>query len=161
MDRRFVDPGPADRLATARPGSSASGWPSSRSGSAATALVLLPSVPIAWAVPAFSLAGFGMGLAYSSFSLVVLREAQPGAEGTATAGLQLSDTLGTALGTGIAGAFVRRVGPGEVRRAPSAFGLSFAMGAAVAIAGGRPSARTFGGGGAGPDGGRPTRPRPT
>ncbi|MFI5226539.1 MAG: MFS transporter [Candidatus Limnocylindrales bacterium] len=101
-------------------------------GIGATALVLLPSVPIAWAVPAFSLAGFGMGLAYSSFTLVVLSEAEPGAEGTATAGLQLSDTLGTALGTGIAGAFVAvSVRAGQVSAVGIA--LSFAMGAAVAI----------------------------
>ena len=75
-------------------------------GIAATALVLSPAVTVWWSVPAFALAGLGMGLAYSPLSLVVLAEATPGAEGTATAGLQLSDTLGTALGTGVAGAII-------------------------------------------------------
>jgi hypothetical protein len=79
-------------------------------GIVATALVLLPSVPVFWAVPSFALAGFGMGLAYSSFTLVVLSEARAGAQGSATASLQLSDTLGTALGTGTAGAFVAAAG---------------------------------------------------
>src|SRR5439155_17653064 len=75
-------------------------------GIAATALVLSPAVTVWWSVPAFALAGLGMGLAYSPLSLVVLAEATPGAEGTATAGLQLSDVLGTALGTGVAGAII-------------------------------------------------------
>jgi MFS family permease len=101
-------------------------------GIAATALVLLPSVPIAWAVPSFALAGFGMGLAYSAFTLVVLSEAPVGAEGTAAAGLQLSDTLGTALGTGIAGAIVAAaVQAGQASAA--GIGLSMAMGASVAV----------------------------
>jgi MFS family permease len=75
-------------------------------GIGAIALVLSPAVPVAWAVPAFGIAGFGMGLAYSAFSLIVLSEAEPAAVGAATAGLQLADTLGTALGTGVAGAIV-------------------------------------------------------
>jgi len=47
-----------------------------------------------------------MGLSYSPLSLTVLREASPGAEGAATSGLQLSDVLGTALGTGVGGALI-------------------------------------------------------
>jgi len=101
-------------------------------GIAATALVLLPSIPIAWAVPSFALAGFGMGLAYSAFTLVVLSEAAVGAEGTAAAGLQLSDTLGTALGTGIAGAIVAAaIRAGQASAA--GIGVSMAMGASVAV----------------------------
>ena len=75
-------------------------------GIAAISLVLIPAVPVAWAVPAFAIAGLGMGLAYAPLTLVVLAEADPAAVGAATAGLQLSDTLGTAVGTGVAGAIV-------------------------------------------------------
>ena len=75
-------------------------------GIAAVSLVLAPSVPVAWAVPAFAIAGFGMGLAYAPLTLVVLADAEPANVGSATAGLQLSDTLGTAVGTGVAGAIV-------------------------------------------------------
>jgi MFS family permease len=75
-------------------------------GICATAAVLIPAVPVIWAVPAVTIAGLGMGLAYAPLSLVVLSEATPGAEGSATAALQLSDTIGTALGTGVAGAIV-------------------------------------------------------
>ena len=69
-------------------------------------LILLPEVPVAWAVPTFAVAGFGMGLGYAPLSLIVLREAMPGAQGTASSALSLSDTLGTALGTGISGAII-------------------------------------------------------
>jgi MFS family permease len=103
-------------------------------GIGATSLVLMPAVPVLWAVPAFAIAGFGMGLCYSPLSLVVLAEAAPGTEGGATAGLQLSDTLGTALGTGVAGAIVAA---GARAGAQPWVGLAgaFLAGAAVAVVG--------------------------
>jgi MFS family permease len=70
------------------------------------AAVLDPDVPLVVAVLTWSLAGFGMGLAYSTLSLVVLREAPRSEQGAATAGLQLSDVLGTSLGTGLGGALI-------------------------------------------------------
>ena len=70
------------------------------------ALILAPSVPVAVGLLAWSVAGLGMGLAYAPLSLTVLREAPPGAEGSATSALQLSDVLGTALGTGLGGALI-------------------------------------------------------
>ncbi len=63
-------------------------------------------LPTAAAVLAWGVGGLGMGVTYSPISLVVLAEAPTGAEGTATAALQLCDTLGVALGTGVAGAIV-------------------------------------------------------
>ncbi|MEO5940168.1 MAG: MFS transporter, partial [Candidatus Limnocylindrales bacterium] len=56
--------------------------------------VLAPGVPAWLAIPIWGVAGFGMGLSYSTPSLVVLREAAPHDLGAATAGLQLSDVLG-------------------------------------------------------------------
>ena len=50
-------------------------------GLAGFVLVLLPGVPPWLAVPTFALAGLGMGLAYSPFSLIVLREAPPAEQG--------------------------------------------------------------------------------
>jgi MFS family permease len=75
-------------------------------GIVAFALVLSPEVPVVVGLLAWTVAGLGMGLSYSPLSLTVLREATPGAEGTATSGLQLSDVLGTALGTGVGGALL-------------------------------------------------------
>jgi MFS family permease len=69
-------------------------------------VVAQTSVPPAVAVVAWAVAGLGMGLSYAPLSLVVLADAAPGAEGTASAALTLCDTLGVALGTGIAGAIV-------------------------------------------------------
>jgi MFS family permease len=63
-------------------------------------------VPGAVAVLAWGVAGLGMGISYAPLSLVVLDEADVGSEGAATAALQLCDTLGVALGTGVAGAIL-------------------------------------------------------
>ena len=75
-------------------------------GIASFALILSPSAPLIVGVVGWSIAGLGMGLSYSTLSLVVLREAAPELQGAATAGLQLSDVLGTSLGTGVGGALV-------------------------------------------------------
>lgn len=72
------------------------------------AAVMLPSVRVFVAVIAWGIAGLGMGIAFSTLSLVVLEEAPAGAEGAATAGVQLTNVLGSALGAGIGGTLVAR-----------------------------------------------------
>lgn len=69
-------------------------------------LVLLPAVPAWLAIPIFAAAGFGMGLTYSQFAIIVLRDAPAALQGTVTAGLTLTDVIGTAVGTGISAAAV-------------------------------------------------------
>ena len=54
--------------------------------------------------------GLGMGLAYSPLALIVLREAPTGEQGRASSAMSLTDSLGTALGTGVTGASWRRSG---------------------------------------------------
>jgi MFS family permease len=82
----------------------------------------------------WGVAGFGMGLSYSTPSLVVLREAPLAEQGAATAGLQLSDVLGGALGTGIGGALIAF---GSRAGSPGWEGLAatFGVAAVVALAG--------------------------
>jgi MFS family permease len=75
-------------------------------GLAGMLLVLRPEVTWLVAIPAFGIAGLGMGLAYSPLALIVLREAAADSQGAATSALSLTDSLGTALGTGITGAIV-------------------------------------------------------
>jgi len=75
-------------------------------GIGAMAASLRASVPVEVAIAAWSVAGFGMGLAYTPLSLMMMREAPMGREGWATASLNLSDVLGTALGVGFGGAAV-------------------------------------------------------
>jgi MFS family permease len=69
-------------------------------------VVLRQDVPWPVALPTFALACFGMGLAYSPLALIVLREATPASQGSASSSLSLTDTLGTALGTGVSGAII-------------------------------------------------------
>lgn len=75
-------------------------------GSGAMALVLWPAVPAWSALVWWGIAGFGMGLSYSPIAHVALQVAGAGREGRISTALQLSDTLGVALGTGVAGALV-------------------------------------------------------
>jgi MFS family permease len=75
-------------------------------GLAAFGIVLLPAVSPWLAIPTFGLAGLGMGLAYSPLTLIVLRDAPVGEQGSASSALSLTDSLGTALGTGVTGAIV-------------------------------------------------------
>lgn len=70
------------------------------------ATVVLDATPLAVIVVAWAIGGLGMGLSYSPTSMVALSEAEPGRQGAATSAVQLTDVLGAALGTGIAGAIV-------------------------------------------------------
>jgi len=70
-------------------------------GIAAMGLVLNYGVPAWLSVPAWGIAGLGIGMAYSSISLTVLRHAPAGSEGAAASSMQLADILGNALGTGL------------------------------------------------------------
>jgi MFS family permease len=70
------------------------------------ASVLIPAMPAGVAPVAWGVAGLGMGLAYSMLSLVVLETASAGQEGFASASLQLSSVLGSALGTGLGGVII-------------------------------------------------------
>jgi len=98
------------------------------------AAILLPGVPLVVGVVTWAIAGFGMGLSYSTLALVVLREAPVAEQGAATAGLQLSDVLGTSLGTGVGGALIAL---GARSGSPGWVGLAgtFAVAVAVALAG--------------------------
>jgi MFS family permease len=75
-------------------------------GVALCASVLVDGIPLAVSCAGWGFGGFGMGLAYSPISLVVLSEADDASQGAATASLNLTDVLGIALGTGIGGAIV-------------------------------------------------------
>lgn len=94
---------------------------------------LLDAVPAWIVVVTFPLAGLGMGFAYAAVALVVLRDAAPAEQGSASAALQLSDILGTALGAGIGGAIIAvgsRAGGDGVG---IGLGVTFAVAAAAMI----------------------------
>src|SRR5438876_1257562 len=75
-------------------------------GLAGIASVLIPEIPAIVAIVAWGVGGLGMGLAYSTLSLVVLETAPTDQVGSATASMELSSVLGTALGTGLGGVII-------------------------------------------------------
>ena len=95
--------------------------------------VILLDAPPEISIVTWILPGLGMGFMYSAVTLVVLRGSLPAEQGSASSALQLSDILGTALGTGIAGAITaageRAGGDGLGVALALVFGLS--LGSAV------------------------------
>jgi MFS family permease len=120
----------------------ASAWPGRRLiragflivavGIAVEAVALLPGVPVAVGVAGWAVGGFGIGLAYSPVSLIVLGEAPAGQEGAASAALQLADTLGVALGAGLGGVLVA-VGAAAGWHARAGIASAFALTTVVAL----------------------------
>jgi MFS family permease len=103
-------------------------------GVVGVASVLSPAVPTWHTGVAWGVASFGMGVAYSTATLVILERASPGREGEASAALQLASMLGTALGTGVGGALLNAV----TRRGlalPAGIAAVDAVMAAVAVVG--------------------------
>jgi MFS family permease len=99
-------------------------------GIAGMVLMLLPAVPVAEGLAAWTVAGLGMGLAYAPLSLMMLQKAQPGQEGQASASLNLADVLGTAIGIGAGGAAVAAAAGRDLRVGLAA---AFAIAAAVGL----------------------------
>lgn len=62
--------------------------------------------PVWIAVVVWGVTASGIGLSYAPLSVTVLGAAEEGQEGAASAALQLSDTLGIAMGAGVGGAIV-------------------------------------------------------
>lgn len=69
-------------------------------------LVTTEALPPWAAAAAWGIGGLGIGLAFSTLTLVVLEAASEGAEGAAAAGIQLANQIGSGLGAGIVGAIV-------------------------------------------------------
>ena len=97
-------------------------------GGVLTIPALLQPVPPEVTIVTWALTGVGMGVAYSALTLVILRRSAPGEQGAATAALQLSDILGTALGAGIGGAIT------AVGERSGGDGLGWGLGLALVVA---------------------------
>jgi MFS family permease len=95
-------------------------------------LVLYPNVPVLVGPLAWAVAGLGIGLAYTTIQLITLDSAPPGQEGLATSSLQLANTLGIALATGIGGAVIAAYSSGDV---VSRTGLAVQCAAMIGVAG--------------------------
>ena len=101
-------------------------------GIGGVALVLVPSVPVLVVPLAWGVGGLGIGLAYSTIQLVILESAPLGQEGTATSAMQLANTAGIALGTGVGGALIAAFSTGDEASATS---LAVQIGVMAAVIG--------------------------
>ena len=99
-------------------------------GIAGMMLTLQAGVPVATGIAAWTIAGLGMGLAYSPILLLVLRQATPGREGRESASLNLADALGTAAGLGAGGAAVAAWAGSDLGRGVA---TAFAISGVVAL----------------------------
>lgn len=82
-------------------------------GCVGTMMTLFDSVPVIVSPLSWGIAGLGMGFAYSGISLTVFQTATAGAEGRATSSMQLASILGTAIGTGVGGAWIAALSEGD------------------------------------------------
>jgi len=103
-------------------------------GIAGMVSVLTELTPAWFGIPAWGVAGLGIGLAYSPISLTVLRHAPAGNEGAAASSMQLADILGTALGTGI-GAVAVAAAVASVGSAVVGIAITDGLAGVLAIAG--------------------------
>ncbi len=127
--RDHADDGPDRRVRLIR-----AGFGFVATGAALTALVAHPDVP-GWLIfPAWGLAGLGAGLSMSSLGVLMLRYTTDADRGADSAALQLSDTVSSALTTGLAGVLVAAAARGVLGYAAAFTVLDLAM-VAVAVTG--------------------------
>jgi MFS family permease len=104
-------------------------------GIAATATgVVSDGVPVAVAIAGWAVAGLGIGIGYPSIGAIVLSAAPDGEEGSVSAALQLIETVGVAVFTGVGGALIA-AGLDRGWDTATALALVFATGGAAAVAG--------------------------
>ncbi|MDZ4717843.1 MAG: MFS transporter [Roseiflexaceae bacterium] len=95
-------------------------------------LVLHPELSPLIGIVAWSVAGLGIGLAYTTLSLATLDLAPVGREGSSAAALQVTDVLGSALGAGIGGVIIASYGNAAIA---SALQTQFLLMTAIAAIG--------------------------
>ncbi len=101
-------------------------------GLAAATTLVFDAVPFWVAYPATAIGAFGCGLAFTICQTVAVEQAPPGGEGEATAGVQLANLLGAALGTSLTAVVIAHLDS----RLPLAIGLSFLTTVGAALAAG-------------------------
>ncbi|MBB4914591.1 MFS transporter [Streptosporangium saharense] len=79
-----------------------------------TLLALVPGVTGWVAVPAWVVAGFGMGIAMTSVNVTTMRQSPDAEQGANSAALQVVDTLGSALTIGFGGVLINVIGHDDI-----------------------------------------------
>jgi MFS family permease len=109
-------------------------------GIAGVALLVSAPVPPGFAHLAWSLAGFGMGVAYNTSATCAMEETQPGCEGRTSTALGIADALGFALAAGLGGAILvagERLQLGIGASIAQVCAATLAVGSLAAVTGGR------------------------
>jgi hypothetical protein len=83
-------------------------------GILAVALPLVAGWHPGWVVPAWGLAGLGIGLGFPMLSVLTLSLSAPGEQGRNASALQLGDALGCSAALALAGAMFSAAGPGAL-----------------------------------------------
>ncbi|MEV4573056.1 MFS transporter [Nonomuraea jabiensis] len=96
-------------------------------------LCVVPGVTGWVAVPAWIVAGFGMGFGMTTVSVTALRQSPVNEQGANSAALSVTDMLGSALAIGVGGALVNLIGHAPDEIATGFVVISFLM-AAIALA---------------------------
>ncbi|MDP9860820.1 MULTISPECIES: MFS transporter [Streptosporangium] len=79
-----------------------------------TMLALVPGVTGWVTVPAWVVAGFGMGIGVTSVSVTAMRQSPDAEQGANSAALQVVDTLGGALTIGVGGVLINLIGHDDI-----------------------------------------------
>ncbi|MEU7001336.1 MFS transporter [Nonomuraea sp. NPDC046570] len=98
-----------------------------------TLLAALPGVSGWIAVPAWIIAGFGMGIGVTTVSVTMLKQSPQAEQGANSAALQVMDTLGSALAIGLGGALINVIGHSSAQISTGFMMIAGIMGA-VALA---------------------------
>ncbi|WP_329425520.1 MFS transporter [Streptosporangium sp. NBC_01495] len=84
------------------------------SGILMTLLALVPGVSGWVTVPAWVVAGFGMGIGMTSVNVTAMRQSPDAEQGANSAALQVVDTLGSAITIGFGGVLVNLIGHDDI-----------------------------------------------
>lgn len=97
-----------------------------------SALAIVPAVTGWVAVPAWVVAGFGMGLGMATINVTALKQSPVNEQGANSAALSVTDMLGSALTIGIGGALVNVIGHTPAQIA-TGYAVICALMAAIAL----------------------------
>jgi MFS family permease len=103
-------------------------------GTAGTIGTLIHWFPLGMAIACWGIAGLGMGIAYNTDSVLAIQAQSEHSAATVTSSMQLTDSLGQVLGTGMGGVVLALASWTKLGR-PAGIGITFALSIAVASVG--------------------------
>jgi MFS family permease len=103
-------------------------------GMAGAAGTISPGFPIAIAIACWGLTGLGMGISYNTNSVLAIQAVTEQSAATVSSSMQLTDSLGQVLGTGMGGIVLTIAGWAKWKTS-TGIGLTFGMTIVVCVAG--------------------------